>query len=83
MYDLSFFAFQKTEPKSSDSSERVSVFESISTTSAVSMLMISYLTVIELFPKETLSQGYKTFFMLNTTEHEIYLAQKCQQLSSF
>ena len=39
--------------------------------------MILYLTVIEPFPKETLSQGYKTIFMLNTTEHEIYPPHKC------
>ena len=27
--------------------------------------------------KQTLVRGYKTFFMLNSTEHEIYHAHKC------
>ena len=30
-----------------------------------------------MFHKQIRPQGYKTFFMLNTAEHEIYSAHKC------
>ena len=47
------------------------------------MLGVSQLCVVMVFPGHahllvaTWSRGYKTLFMLNSAEHEIYPAHKC------
>ena len=38
---------------------------------------LSVIKRVDKFNNKTRSRGYKTFFKLNSTEHEIYQAHKC------